>query len=135
MAGISNDYLIYPIMDLVKSSKSDKEYKNFYEGEPSVTLYRDSPIDKDRVTGVKMVFKSDYKIEVILQYGSLDTSSLPIGVDSSSSEYDYYMTERLNSVFISYLDSNNEVIEIYNVVLNYDDEGLLVGTTVSEVSN
>lgn len=132
MAGIANDYLIYPIMDLVSNIKTERG-TNPFEGEPSVIIYRDDPENEDRVTGVKMTFKSQYMIEITLKYGTFNPSELPLNVDSNSVDYDFYLTERLDEVFVSYLEPSGQVIEIYNITLNYDENGLLQGTTVNYV--
>jgi len=133
MAGIANDYLIYPIMDLVSNIKTER-CANQFEGEPSVDIYRDNPEDEDRVTGVKMTFRSQYMIEVTLKYGTFNPLKLPLDVDPNSSDYDFYLTERLDEVFVSYLEPSGKVIEIYSITLNYDEKGLLQGTTVHYVN-
>ena len=132
MAGIANDYLIYPIMDLVSNLKTEKDVSPF-EGEPSVIIYRDDPLDPDKVTGVRLVFKSQYKIDITLKYGTFDSSRIPLTANPESPDYDFYLTERLDEVFVSYLEPSGQVIEIYNITLNYDENGLLQGTTVNYV--
>lgn len=131
MAGVANDYLIYPIMDLIKQKQTDTIIP--FEGEPSVTLIRDDPNDIYKITGVKMYYKSGYEIDVTLKYGTFNPLKLPLGVNSLSSDYEFYLTERLDEVFVSYLEPSGNVIEIYNIQLNYDENGLLQDTVVNTV--
>lgn len=63
MAGIVNENIVFPVLDLIhrelrKYSSTSNSNSSPLEGEPSVTLYREHMQDPDRVTGADLFYES-----------------------------------------------------------------------------
>jgi hypothetical protein len=141
MAGISNDYLIYPILQLIREEIKKNNTTNLssattgdpFDGEPSVALYRRHPLDDQRVTGAVMMYDSGYRVEIIMNLGSDDPSTFPVDVLPDSPDWEYYSIWRLNGVNMSTFTPDDDPLVTYLISLNYDDRGLLIGTTVDRI--
>lgn len=135
---IPNENLVYPIIDLVRNELS-KEYSKItenidpFKGTPSITLYRDHPLDSEKVTGVEMKYGSGYTLDVYLKYGSENEEDFPNAVDSTHPDYDYYRYWRLTQVVTSVVSPDEDVVVSYNIRLNYDTDGLLISTIVKKI--
>lgn len=137
MAGLANDYLIYPILDLIrgeisKSNTTIMAESDPFSGTPSVSLWRDHPIDVDKVTGADLFYPSGYKIELYLTFGS-DPSEIPPEIEPNHPDYDYYLNYRLTRVTSVSLTPEFTPLITINISLNYNDKGLLTGTTVTRI--
>lgn len=138
MAGIANDYLIYPILDLVRSEIKKSRVSMSAEidpfaGEPDITLFRDSAADPERVTSATIQYESGYSMEVHLQFGSDDPTTYPIEVTPDDADWEYYTTWRLTAVTTIALNPAFEPLVTYLISLNYDARGLLTGTTAERI--
>lgn len=126
MAGVVNDYLIYPILDIVRReirialAKSDsggggeETVENLladpFAGIPSVALERKHPDDSSGtiLTRVVSTYPSGYVLDTSLQYFS-----------------DRFV---LQSVTIAAITPDGDVIAVYEINLLYDERGILSGT-------
>ncbi|GEA16764.1 hypothetical protein E308F_30100 [Moorella sp. E308F] len=134
MAGVTHDYLIYPILELIHN-----EIRKINSSEDSVgdiaaiTLHRDHPADQDKVTAVDFVYDDGRTTSVYLQYGSEDASTYPVGITPDSLDYTYYLMWRLTGVILSNFDPSGNLLSRYRIGLLYDAKGLLVGTEVNRL--
>ncbi|MCF7753448.1 hypothetical protein KQ941_03255 [Paenibacillus xylanexedens] len=138
MAGIVNENIVFPVLDLIhrelrKYSSISNSNVSPLEGEPSVTLYREHMQDPDRVTGADLLYESAWKVSIWMKFGSEDEEDFPSGVGYSHPDYDYYKYFRLTQVTARTYDPSGESVFTYNIGLNYDDEGRLTGTSVSRI--
>lgn len=142
MAGIANDYLIYPILDLVRDEIRKNNLKQStmgsegdpFEGTPNVVLERTDPFDSEILTRVYMTYPSGYFVDILLIRGTDDWSTIPPEVDKNHPDYEYYLYWRLTKVLIRYMSSPAEEPLLTEAIsLNYDDRGLLIGTTVDRI--
>ncbi|WP_426455279.1 hypothetical protein ACP26L_36340 (plasmid) [Paenibacillus sp. S-38] len=140
MAGLANDYLIYPIMDLIKSeikknsSTSGSVAADPFAGTPSVRLFRDHYLDPERVTGALMLYESGYTAELYMNLGSSDMLGVPIEVDPEHPDWEYYTIWRLAAVSVTTKRPDGEALGTVMIRLNYDNEsGALIGTTVTRI--
>ncbi|WP_145052835.1 hypothetical protein [Paenibacillus xylanexedens] len=138
MAGIANDYLIYPIMDLIQgeikkiTNNNSKAEGDPFSGESSVALKRDHPRDEERVTGALLVFENGYSINLYLSFGCGDDfSGVPVDVDEEHPDWDYYVNWRLESVSSFFTSPDQELLTSLTVKLNYENQrGNFIGTTL-----
>lgn len=139
MAGLANDYLIYPILDLIRDEMRKSNVTNIsagsdpFAGTPSVSLWRDHPLDVDKVTGADMFYESGYKVELYLTFGTTDVSDIPPEIEPTHPDYDFYRYHRLTRVTTLALSPDFTPLYTYNISLNYNDKGLLTGTTVNRI--
>ncbi|MFF2480272.1 hypothetical protein [Paenibacillus sp. NPDC058071] len=136
MAGIANDYLIYPILDLIRAELNKRTGSTVidpFEGTPEVTLFRDYAGDPERVTGAKSSYESGYAIEISLTFGSDDTETYPLSATPEDPSWDYYVNGRLTAVTTVALNPSLEPLATYVIRLNYEGRGLLIGTTVERI--
>lgn len=142
MAGIANDYLIYPILELVRDEIRKSNLKqsttgsdgDLFEGTPTVALERSHPLDPEVVTRAYLTYTSGYYVDILIVRGTDDWSTIPPEVDSSHPDYNYYFMWRLTQVVLRYMSSPNEEPLLTEAIrLNYDDKGLLIGTTVDRI--
>lgn len=139
MAGLVNDNIVFPVLDLIKDAIRDHLIKYHmeegdpFQGTPSVELFREHPLDDEKVTGATLTYESEYALDIVLEYGSDDESTYPEGVDSSHDDYEYYRYWRLTSVTTALISPAGEELVSYNIGLNYDKRGLLTGTTVARI--
>lgn len=139
MAGIVNENIVFPVLDLIRAELrklhlSEKVIQDPFEGIPSVTIFREHPLDPEVVTGAELLYDSLYVMDIYLKFGSEDESTYPDGVDINHHDYDYYRNWRLTHVTTSVLDPNGDTIITYHISLNYDNRGFLTGTTVSRIN-
>lgn len=128
--GVVNDNVVFPVLDLIR--KELKTSGASFDGIPSVTLYRDHPLDEYVVTGATMIYESGMIEEVGLTRGSDDESTYPEGVDESHHDYTYCKLWRLTTVYLSYLNKGGDPIAQYIINLAYDKKGLLESTSVQK---
>ncbi|PYE51409.1 hypothetical protein HUB98_05330 [Paenibacillus barcinonensis] len=138
MAGIVNENIVFPVLDLIhrelrKFSSTNSSSVSPLEGEPSVTLYREHIKDPDRVTGADLIYESQWKVSIWLQFGSEDEDDFPSSVGYDHPDYEYYRYYRLTQVTARTFDAEGEAMFTYNIALNYDDEGRLTGTNVHRI--
>ncbi|MGZ0051971.1 hypothetical protein [Brevibacillus gelatini] len=135
MAGIANDYLIYPILDLIRDEvqRTTMSPADPFAEEPSIRLIRDHPLDPEKVTGTKMFYESGYMLDISLTYGSTDTSTFPLEVDQQHPDWEYYSLWRLTSITVAGYASDGKVVGSYMIRLLYDTRGLLTGTDVLRI--
>lgn len=138
MAGIANDYLIYPILDLIraevrKSNTVGSTEIDPFAGEPSVLLFRDNAADPERVTGANIDYESGYAVQVFMTFGSEDATTYPINIGPDDPDWEYFTTWRLTNVTSVALNPSFEPLVTYSISLNYDGRGLLMGTTVDRI--
>lgn len=133
MAGLVNDNIVFPVLDLIRAEmrKMDTNYVDPFLGYPSVELYREHQLDPERVTGAQMVYESGYIVDVFMKFGSDDETTYPDNV--SSYDYDYYKYFRLTETTLVTLNPDGDTVASYNIVLNYNNIGLLTGTDVSRI--
>lgn len=135
MAGIMQDNIIYPVLDLIR-----REIKNYntvgnnndvFDGEPSIILYREDVRDSDRVTGADLTYESGWMLSIFLKYGTDDPNLITV----SESDYNYIFQkyDRLYQVIISTLNIEGETVVTFNIRLNYDNEGRFTGTEVNRI--
>jgi NhaP-type Na+/H+ and K+/H+ antiporter len=122
MSGVVNDYLIYPILDLIKAGvqnssggiiESERETNDDFDpftGIPSIELIRNHPDDwsKTFLTRVIQTYETGYVVEVGLIYG-----------DNATSSQDKW---RLNAVTASLTDDEGELLLLYHITLHYGRE-------------
>lgn len=143
MAGIVNDNLIYPILDLIQreirvalanqqlnngGSYSDPDYTPVeistdpFAGIPSVVLERNHPNDSSKtiLTKVTMTYSSFYRIEIGLEYG----------VNSLNTSFAWALTK----VIVSALDPFNTLVVKYEISLSYSQDNILQSTSVQRVA-
>ncbi|BAU28166.1 hypothetical protein DFP93_101243 [Aneurinibacillus soli] len=116
MAGIVNDYLIYPVLDLIKAGVKDamsnvkdaEDGIDFFNGIPSVELIRDHPNDSSKtfLTQVIQTYENGYVMSVRLLYGD----------DSSP-----YHKWRLSGVISSLMNEEGELVLQHELVLLYGE--------------
>lgn len=140
MAGIANDYLVYPIMDLIqgelkKVMSSSKVEADPFGGPASVALRRDHPRDPDKVTGARMMYETGYIADVYMEFGCGDDfSGVPIEVDGSHPDWEYYTRWRLETVSTFLQTPQEELLTTLIVKLNYENQqGNLIGTTLTRI--
>lgn len=136
MPGISNESLIYPVLDLVRAEikKYIKETDSDpFDGIPSVSLIRDYPFDEELVTGAELYYESGYRVLILFRRGTDDESKIPESIDENHPEYEYYVSIWLTEVYIIFYDADDNVIANYVISLNYNEKGLLEGTSVTRV--
>lgn len=138
MAGAVNDYLIYPILDLIRGELkkiNSNVQGDPFSGEPSITLKRLDLKDPDRVTGVTLTYESGYVVDMFLVFGTNDPSTIPLSVDVTDPDYDYYLNDRLNEIVIYTKSPELQILSTYCISLNYDIEtGVFLGTTAQRKS-
>lgn len=123
MAGIVNDYLIFPILDLVQKelqnyTKNLKDndlqvlFDNPFAGIPSTSIERNHPDDTGEtiITGVRMVYNSGFAINLGFEY---DENFI------------------LQIVNVTVASSKSQVVAVYRMVLNRDGRGLITSTSVA----
>ncbi|WP_312113536.1 hypothetical protein [Brevibacillus reuszeri] len=132
MAGIANDYLIYPILDLIRDEVQRTSFTvgNPFAEEPSIRLIRDHPLDSEKVTGIKLFYESGYMLDISLTFGSTDISTFPLDVDTEHPDWEYYTLWRLTSITAVGYSSDGKTVGSYLIRLLYDTKGLLTGTDV-----
>lgn len=127
VGAIPNENIIYPIIDLIR-----REVRNFTglsdDDIPDVTLYRNHPMDEEVLTAVDLDYANGFSEHIVLGLGSEDESTYPEGIKAN--EIDYYKHFRLTSVSITVFNPSGLVVKEYIIRLNYDNKGLLKGTTV-----
>lgn len=138
MAGIVNENIVFPVLDLIhreinKYMSINNMEGNPFDGEPSVTLYREHPMDAERVTGADMLYESMWKISIWMKFGSEDDTGFPAGVGYAHPDYSYYKYFRLTQVTARTFNPGGESVVTYHIGLNYDDEGRLTGTSVNRI--
>lgn len=138
MAGIVNDNIVFPVLDLIhreirKHYNAQNIEADPFEGEPSVALFREHPMDAERVTGVDMYYESAWKVSVWMKFGAEDDLAFPAGVGFAHPDYAYYKYFRLTQVTTRAFNPGGELILTYHIGLNYDDEGRLTGTSVNRI--
>ncbi|WP_427052005.1 hypothetical protein [Paenibacillus sp. TC-CSREp1] len=138
MAGIVNENIVFPVLDLIhrelrKFSSTNSSSVSPLEGEPSVTLYREHIQDPDRVTGADLIYESQWKVSIWLQFGSEDEDDFPSTVGYDHPDYEFYRYYRLTQVTARTFDAEGEAVFTYSIVLIYDDEGRLTGTNVNRI--
>lgn len=138
MAGIVNENIVFPVLDLIhrelrKFSSTNNSSLSPLEGEPSVTLYREHTQDPDRVTGADLFYESEWKVSIWMKFGSEDEESFPSSVGYDHPDYEYYKYYRLTQVTARTFDAGGDEMSSYNIVLNYDEEGRLTGTSVHRI--
>ncbi|MEK5060929.1 MULTISPECIES: hypothetical protein [unclassified Paenibacillus] len=138
MAGIVNDNIVFPVLDLIH--REIRKYTSIHniegnplEGEPSVTLFREHPMDTERVTGADMIYESTWRVSIWMKFGSEDDTGFPVGVGYTHPDYSYYKYFRLTQVTSRTFDASGESVLTYHIGLNYDDEGRLTGTSVNRI--
>ncbi|TQK62101.1 hypothetical protein FB479_106184 [Brevibacillus sp. AG162] len=135
MAGIANDYLIYPILDLIRDEvhRTTTVTADPFEEEPSVRLIREHPLDPEKVTGAKLFYESGYMLDISLTFGSTDTTTFPLEVDQLHPDWEYYSLWRLTSVTAVGYAPDGKTVGSYLIRLLYDTRGLLTGTDVLRI--
>lgn len=126
--GVVNDNIVFPVLDLIKRELNSQGYN--FDGIPSVNLYRDHPLDNTRVTSIDLIYESGVRETIILGLGSEDIYSYPKDVTPNSHDYEFFRYYRLNEVTVTYYNKGGGVIANYKIGLNYDYNGLLVGTSI-----
>ncbi|MGN7765355.1 hypothetical protein [Paenibacillus sp. 22594] len=139
MAGVANDYLIYPIMDLIKAetkkAATNTTAADPFAGTPSVLLIREHPLDAEKVTGAHMLYESGYVTDIYMTFGcGDDMAGVPVNVDSEHADWEYYTVWRLGAVNVVRKNPAGATLENIIIGLNYDEEsGLLKGTTLTRI--
>jgi hypothetical protein len=129
MAGIVNDYLIFPILDLIReeirlaqrgesrnnSGGGGQIFIDPFGGVPSVTLHRQNPDDKAKVilSGATLNYQSGYVVEIQLHQST---------------------GFKLLSIDQTVIDNSGVLVASYHIGLNYDERGLLVSTDVRKTN-
>ena len=156
MAGVFDEYLIHPILELIRgevrrlSSVTQRTGTNpvLFAGTPSVRLLREHSTDVGRVTGFELIYSGGGTILGTLQFGIQDdreettipeegfesTNHFPLEITPDHKDYDYFLNDVLSNVTI-YFISLGEVVMTLNVQLNYNSKGVFIGTTVSEFTS
>lgn len=120
MAGVLNDNLVYPILDLIRSElrkhinnkNGEKKGKNNHLGDiPSVQLIKEHPKDPSGVvlSAVEAYYSDGASVFIELQFEATANPFLLTGVLASG------------------FDDENELISQYKMTLNYDSRTLLEG--------
>lgn len=134
MPGIAQDYLIYPILDIVRQELRRYGISRAAGGgslnvvnlsldeTPSVEIVRGHPLDDKAVIGAVMYYSSGVSVQIDLQRGE--------EVEADHPDYDYITNWRLSSLTITTYDSGDNVILTLVIRLNYDSEGLFHSTEV-----
>ncbi len=146
MYGFQNESFIYAVIDLIRAEISktkiydsvakDSPYQEStdpFTGIPNVTLLRELESDPEQLTSVTLTYPSNYVMDIRLILGSQDTSTFPSSVNLFTPEADYYYEKRLNNLIITTTNDQEEPIVNYNISLNYNSEGQLIGTTVTTI--
>lgn len=133
MSGIVNDNVVFPVIDLIRRELKKRENIDPFNGVPSVNLFRDHPLDDEKVTSAEMSYESGYTVNVYMEFGIKDSSELPDGVSVQDPGYDYYANWRLRSVNITALNPEGYSVSSYDIFLIYDKKGLLTNTRVRRI--
>ncbi|MBO9598580.1 MAG: hypothetical protein J7559_12290 [Cohnella sp.] len=134
MAGIIQDNMIFPILELIRNEiRKNNQFINQatatsdpFEGNPSIQLYRDHPLDLDKITGARLMYPSGYTQDVFMFFGTEEA-------DPGRSDYDYIRSWLLRSVRLHSMDTDGGLIESLHIRLNYDHDWRLTGTSVSRI--
>lgn len=137
MPGIIQDNLLFPILDLIRSEiqKNNNAQADVmvagdpFGGTPSVTMYREHPLDPEVVTGATLKYNdSGYSQEIFLYFG-LDS----VDISPDDPNYDYVRSWILRSVRINSISNEGKLIQSVHISLNYDSNWRLTGTTVARI--
>ncbi len=133
MPGVMNDYLIFPILDIVKSEIHRNNYAkkqeskssgaadiDLFKGIPSVILERNHPNDSSKtiLTKAAVVYPSGWGVLNELDYG-----------DPADPNFTWILKEVNIKV-----TKSGEMIMVYNIRLNYDDRGMLTNTVATKLA-
>lgn len=129
MAGIVNDYLIYPVLDLIRAGvkeavtniADDRDGIEFFSGIPSIELIRDHPDDSSKtfLTQVIQTYDNGYVMNVRLIYG-----------EGAISPYHKW---RLSSVITSLTDEGGELLLQHETTLHYGERNEVEYTEVTHL--
>jgi hypothetical protein len=142
MAGIVQDNLMFPILELIKDEL--RKYSQTttavasggdpFGGTPEVTLYRTHPLDFDKVTGANMQYDTGYSQEIYLSFGIEDYTELPVEFDPEDNNWEYVTQWLLRRVIAVSVSPTGETIASVQIRLNYDSKWRLTGTSVSKLT-
>jgi hypothetical protein len=129
---IFNNNSTYPVIDLIrrelrKQGMSDDKISFDLDKSPNVSIYRNNPDDKYTVTDVVEDY-GDFKVAYSIGRGYLNPvvdPTIPVG------ELDFMNKERVNSIGVSLIISD-KTTKAYTIGLNYDGNGLITGTQVTQ---
>lgn len=130
MPGIAQDYLIYPILDIVRQelrrhgSRTTNVINLSLDETPSVEIVRGHPLDAKAIVGAFLYYSSGTTVQIDLNRGAEEE------IDPSHPDYDYLTNWRLSSVTVTTYDSSDNVALTLVIRLNYDSEGLFHSTEV-----
>lgn len=127
VAGTLSDYLIYPILELIKKevakqAAGGKVVIDPFSEEPSVELFRDHPLEQNKVTvtGARLTYPLGFVVEIFIGY-----------TDPQNEQFPGYRVSYVKATWF-YPDGQGQSTLV--IRLHYDQRGLVTHTEVNTIS-
>lgn len=121
MAGIMQDNILFPILDLIRReirqndlTEAVRAVGDPFGGVPSAEILRENVADSVKMTGASLTYESGFRVDIYMFFDDL-------------------IEWKLMQVTLVTLNPDGVSIVTYSIGLNYNEDGLLLGTTINRL--